>query len=434
MGSLEQWIDKKASEQDIAFQPEYWSEFESFRQQKDRRRRRRLAVLLFFTILVGLAMLYIAMPDRPEEKSNQNQVWEIYAPLNKAKPGLKREIVKADDAMGGPVYQKTTSAIEESSEEEPFTNKNAVSRQKASTIIPYGIQPKRTVVSDNLEYGERALVEQHSKADGLSSSQVLSRRNFVSTLPAVSSIVGVTSADKAKPLQTNKASSINTIVPAVARCCSPGTGLWFHLNSSVINSQISDDRPLVGLNFAVERRLALSPKWSWSASLGLGVTEGQFGIQLDHPKISYSFVKREAGFRSIPQQFYTASTKLHSRYQLGKWSIGAGLFLDRVLAVRGQIESYGEIDPDVNSIIGTQWLSKDGFREWAPGLTFDLNYRLKKTWALGVSLDAYPNGRLNDDHLSYFNHQTDSYEQHAESSWANRQSNIQFSIILSYRI
>jgi len=434
MGSLEQWIDKKASEQDIAFQPEYWSEFESFRRQKDRRRRRMLAAILFFTILVGFIMLYLAMPDRPEGKSDQNQVWKIYAPLNKAKLEMDKDIVNADDPIEGLLYKKTSSAIAESSEEEKLISNKAFSRREASTIIPYGIQARRTVVSDNLNQEERALIEQHSKADGLSSSQVLSRRNFVSTLPTASSIPGVTSAEKAKPLQANKASSINTIEPAVVQCCSPGSGLWFHLNSSVINSQISNDRPLVGLNFAVERRLALSPKWSWSASLGLGVTEGQFGIQLDHPKISYSFVKREAGFRSIPQQFYTANTKLHAQYQVGKWSIGAGLFLDRVLAVRGQIESYGETDPDVNSITGSQWLSKDGFREWAPGLNFNLNYRLKKTWALGVSLDAYPNGRLNGDHLSYFDHQTDSYEQHAESSWANRQSNIQFSVVLSYRI
>jgi hypothetical protein len=433
MGSLEQWINKKAKEQEISFQPEYWSEFESYRRQKDNRRR-RFAVILFFIIVAGSTFLYTLWPHSYDEEASPMQVREIFSPLKENQPALNKNTVKAEKTEGGGyAIQKTSSGISTLPAKQTFARKKVISQTKTSANSSFHIDFKTPEISAFIPKG--GFIENtFSSSELLIGQKGVKNREFLSKLPALPLLVKAKKSEQTTQIPAKTEEDLLSIEPAIIQCCSAGSGLWLQLKNSIVNSQIPSNVPLTGVSLLLEKQMAVSTRWSWAASLGLGVTEGQFGIQLDHPQVSYSFQKREVGFRTIPRLLYTANARLNARYHKNKWSIEAGLILDRVFAVRGEIQSYGDVDQGANSFEGSQWLPKEGFHEWAPGLTFGLNYKLTKTWAFGVTFDTYPNGRLNSNHQSYYNNQTNAYEHHSETSWTDRQSNLQFSIVLSYRL
>lgn len=466
MGPFEKWIQQKSGEQNLQYSPENWDQFQAFARHQRRRKRR----VIFLFLLLGLLLLGTAgywsylnnqddsapvefaesrtgkgvpsekqitpdqLQDTPaERKGNSSEPQNKHSEFSALNP-KENELVQVSQNKTNPdLEQKPASTAQTAPAKANESPTNPGQRQVRQTPNPTekSLTSERTHDIDSDPFAETD-AQKNSKKE-LTTARSIEKQPFLSQLP-LSPLSPLSYAPTRLLFSRDSGSNLDMIESTPVDCCPTQAGIRLTATGIVANSQFNSPGFFSGGLIALEYAHPIHPRWTINSGLGMALMQGDFGIQKDHSIIDNGFVKRVTGYQTQPTHAYALSATVSLAYHLSKWQLESGLSLHHLLGVRGKISNYGSSPPPADTPQGTQWLTRDGFTAWSPGLLLATHYQLTPKWQLGLRAEWKPLGWLQDDHRGYYDHATESYSTHPNSVWGRSQDNLQFALNIKYKL
>lgn len=466
MAPFEKWIQQKSGEQNLQYSPENWDQFQAFARHQRRRKRR----VIFLFLLLGLLLLgtagywmYLSTQDDSTPTEFVENRTEKDVPSEKELTSYQMEDTPAErrghssepqnkhrEFTTVSANEDETSQVTKSKERPGLEQQPASTSQKAPTKTNESpTNPGQREVRQTPNPTQKSLVSERTAETGsdpfaeadaqknskkeLTASLSKQKHPFLSQLPL--SPLSPLSYDLSRLLLSrDSGSNLDMIESTSVDCCPTQAGLRLTATGIVANSQFNSPGFFSGGQIALEYAHPIHPRWTVNSGLGMALMQGDFGIQKDHSIIENGFVKRVTGYQTLPTHAYALAATVSLEYHLSNWQLETGLSLHHLLGVRGKIENYGSSPPPTDAPQGTQWLTRDGFTRWSPGLLLATHYQLTPKWQVGLRAEWKPLGWLQDDHRGYYDHATESYTTHPNSVWGHSPDNLQFAVNIKYKL
>lgn len=446
MQQFDKWFSQKADEQEVIYSPEYWEAFTQYRSLHNRKRRMVIywvSGIVSLLLISFIALLFYQSSEKEEAtpKIATLQSLDHYdqvadeLPSNGAVGSTAQEElsessgpIKMDieipnpsqlEDIPAPTSKQSLPIGSEKSPADAFKNNDQLSEQFQSDI---------QLVSD---WHVNSKISQPEVMEVL----LLERKLPQNPLSAIGFGALLTLSD----LQLHER-TYNFYPGNIGRDPTPTTSLNLVGNAFFKPAASGDENLFTGGSIGLERQWIINRKWEINAALGMGTKSGNYGIQFDHPVITYDFQKQISGYQSLPENtFYSEGQFSIGRIQ-GPWTFFTAVSLYHLLGVWGDLINYRELtesnpdNPEFNYEVETSgWLDKAGFNSWPVAIHMGVNCRINDNWSIGLMPSYLVNGFINENHRSVYDAEMGGYIKGENGSW-NEENYFQLAFQVKYHL
>ena len=141
----------------------------------------------------------------------------------------------------------------------------------------------------------------------------------------------------------------------------------------------------LGMKFGLSYGFPLDQRFSLIYALNYQQRGGTFYFFKESSKVAYRFAKTEERFKLLPEKLHYLEASTILAWEEQQHSLEAGLGLNYLLGIRGQLLQFSGADNfESSTVAGSGWIVEDGFKKWH--LTAILGYSWRFSSKVGVGM------------------------------------------------